>query len=321
MALSGTDRPILVTGASTGIGRALVERLAGLGHPVFAAARKPADLEALGALPGVTPLRLDVRNPGEVEAAVATVRAAGRGLRGLVNNAGLGGVGPLVSYTDDELRNLFEVNVFGVVRVTRAFLPLLLEARGRIVIVGSQAGSISMKYFGPYTMTKHALEAMTVALDAEVRPHGVRVTILQPGAVTTAIGDNSSTADRDRFARAPAPFDVEATAVPAGFGEPREFDPSRPEGADNRNPAPPGAAADTLLRILDAPDPPLRVLFGTRWEGNRVLTTLARKMVDANACPSLRESRDALVARLDAALAEAADGAFGRLADGSPDGA
>lgn len=314
-----SHRSILVTGASTGIGRALVERLAGLGHPVFAGARKPADLDALGAISGVTPLRLDVQSPADVEAARAAVSATGQGLWALVNNAGLGGIGPLVAYTDEELRDLFEVNVFGVVRVTRAFMPLLLEARGRIVLVGSQAGSISMKYFGPYTMTKHALEAMTVALDAEVRPHGVRVTILQPGAVTTAIGDTSSTADRDRFARAPAPFNAGMTAVPAGFGEPRSFDPSRPEAADNRNPAPPEAAAETVRRILDADDPPLRVLFGTRWEGNRVLTALVQRLADANACPSLGESRDELVARLDEALADVASGARGRLADDNAD--
>jgi NAD(P)-dependent dehydrogenase (short-subunit alcohol dehydrogenase family) len=318
MTTSRSDRPILVTGASTGIGRALVERLADLGHPVFAAARKPADLEELAALPDVTPLRLDVRSGADVEAALARVRAAGRGLYGLVNNAGLGGIGPLVSYTDEELRDLFEVNVFGVIRVTRAFLPLLLESRGRIVLVGSQAGSISMKYYGPYSMTKHALEAMTVALDAEVRPHGVRVSIFQPGAVATAIGDNSSTADRDRFSRAPAPFDTEARALLESDEAGPTYDPALPEGPGNRNPATAGEAADVVRLLLEADDPPLRVLFGTRWEGNRVLTALAEKLVDANACPSLGESREDLAARLDRALADLAAGRRGMLPDAPP---
>jgi NAD(P)-dependent dehydrogenase (short-subunit alcohol dehydrogenase family) len=274
------SRPIFVTGASTGIGRATAVRLAGLGHPVFASARRPEDLEDLGRVGNITPVRLDVRDLDAVRDAVAAVRAAGRGLYALVNNAGVGGIGPIASFEDDEVLDLFEINVFGVFRMTREFLPEILASKGRVILIGSQAGSISMKYFGPYTMTKHALEAFTVALDG-----------------------NSLELDRERFRRAPPPFDEEARAVLEHLVEDdTTFDPAEPESASNRNPAPAEAVAETILELLDNPDPPLRRLFGTRWEGNRVLSALVQKIADANRCPSLQYTREELLKRLDEAL-------------------
>ena len=297
-----SSRPILVTGASTGIGRAVTERLAAAGRPVFATARKPADLAALGAIVNVTPLELDVRDPAAVAAAVDRVRSAGRGLDALVNNAGLGGIGPIASFTDAEILELFEVNVFGVVRMTRAFLPLILESRGRVITIGSQGGSIAMKYYAPYTMTKHAMEAFTKALDDEIRPHGARAAIVQPGGVITAIGDNSAAGDRERFRRAPPPFDEEARQVLESFDEGSAFDASQPESGANRNPCPPDEVARAVENVLAAPDPPLRTLVGTRWEGNRVLDSLVDRIAEANACPSLNYPTEELVGRLRARL-------------------
>ena len=198
---------------------------------------------------------------------------------------------------------MFEVNVFGVFRMTRELLPLILESRGRVIVVGSMAGSISMKYYAPYTMSKHAVEAFVTALDAEIRPHGARAAIVQPGAVATAIGGTSQVADRARFRSAPAPFDVEARAVLEGFDDDRPFDPTQPESASNRKSALPEEVATLIRRLLEEPDPPLRSLFGTRWEGNRVIRALMERLVQANALPSLRYSDEELVAWLRRALA------------------
>ncbi len=302
MTPSTSSRPVFITGAGSGIGRATAVTLSGLGHPVYAAARKTAHLEELGAIGNITPVRLDVRDPDQARAAVEMVAAAGAGLYALVNNAGVGGIGPIAAFTDDEVRDLFEVNVFGVVRMTRLFLPMLLEARGRVVIVGSQGGSISMKYYGPYTMTKHALESFVVALDAEIRPHGARATILQPGGVITDIGRNSAGADEARFRRAGPPFDVEAGEILSMPDGSEAFDPSRPESAANRNPTHPDVVADAVRDALDAADPALRVLIGTRWEGNRVLDALMSRIDDANACPSLRYPEEELLRRLEMVL-------------------
>ncbi len=325
---------VFVTGASTGIGRCLAGRLGALGHVVFASARRHADLQALAAIERVVPVRLDVRNPVEIAEAVRAVEARGLGLWGLVNNAGIGGIGPIAAWTDDELEEIFAVNALGPVRATRAFLPLILKSCGRVVNVGSQGGSISKKHFGPYTMTKHALEAFTVALAEEIAPFGAHAAIVQPGGVVTAIGRNALAGDLARFRRAPAPFDAEARAIAeaitpdeepggsrdgAGHGGtgPLAADPEaaagtgasgdppaeEPESETNRQPSSPDLVADAVLQALFDPAPRRRYLVGTRWEGNRVVDALLERLADANACPALGFTYDELAARLASALA------------------
>jgi len=336
------ERAILVTGASSGIGRCLTERLSALGHRVYATARKARDLAALAEIENVVPIRLDLRRPQEIEEAARRVQEGRRELWGLVNNAGTGGIGPIAAWTDAELDSIFAVNALGPVRMSRAFLPLLLAARGRIVNIGSQGGSISKKYFGPYTMTKHALEAFTVALDEEVAPFGVRVSVVQPGGVVTAIGDNSVVEDLGRFRRAPAPFHTEAAEVARALerspepsnegtrsgsagadatGGPTSGETNPPaahmratgdeaapgpdaESEENRKPSPPELVVDSVLHALFDEVPRRRYLVGTRWEGNRVLDLLFERVADANDSPSMGYRRDELVAWLDRKLLE-----------------
>jgi NAD(P)-dependent dehydrogenase (short-subunit alcohol dehydrogenase family) len=301
MSLRREIGPIFITGAGSGIGRALTERLAAMNRRVYATARRPSDLSSLGLIRNVIPIDLDVRRPEQVEAAVDTVRSAG-GLEVLVNNAGVGGIGPLCSFTDEEILDLFDVNVFGVVRLSRAFMPLLLESKGRVVTIGSQGGTISSKYYGPYTMTKHALEAFTVALDAEIRPFGARAVIVQPGGVRTDIGAKSDRETRARFERATPPFDREAAQVLSTFDEPDGFDDRLPESSTNRNPSPPESVVDVVMEALAAEEPRLRYLVGTRWEGDRVVDALLDRLVDANECATLRYSLADLVERLEARM-------------------
>ena len=196
------DRPVLVTGASSGIGYHLAKHLTGMGYPVYATARSEADIELLGAVDGVTPITLDVRNPEQIDAARRFVNEQGKGLHGLVNNAGIGPIGGFSTFTDQDMLEIFDVNVFGPHRTTNAFLSLLLESHGRIVNIGSQGGSITGKFVGPYTMTKHALEAYTEALAAELRPHGVRVSIVQPGGIVSRISVKSEASNSADFVSA-----------------------------------------------------------------------------------------------------------------------
>jgi NAD(P)-dependent dehydrogenase (short-subunit alcohol dehydrogenase family) len=298
-------RPILVTGASTGIGNHLTHRLAELGHTVFATARKPADLESLAAIPGVEPVAMDVRRLDDVRRAVAQVEARGAGLYGLVNNAGLGGIGPLATWSEEELLEIFDVNALAPIRLTRAFLPLLLRAGGRVVNIGSQGGSISMRFFGPYTMTKHALEAFTVALAQELGPYGVGVSIVQPGGVRSAIGENALAGTMGRFRRAAPPFVEEAEAVLASFEqEPPTDAADQPEEATNRKPSSPEIVAEAVLDALFAENPRARYLVGTTWEGSRVIEALLERLLDANECPALGHSLEELVAMLESRAAE-----------------
>jgi NAD(P)-dependent dehydrogenase (short-subunit alcohol dehydrogenase family) len=291
--------PILITGASTGIGYALTEALANKGQRVYATVRKSADADKLSRIENVFPLMMDVRNPDEIEAARRTVESEGLGLYGLVNNAGIGQLGPLHTFTEDEMQTIFDVNVFGPHRVTNAFLDLLLESKGRVVNIGSQGGSVSMKYFGPYTMTKHALEAYTIALDEELKSHGVRASIVQPGGIVTAIFDNMLDGDLKRFQRSKPPFEEEAAQVIHAMQNPSGYDPSQPESASNRNPSSPDIVTVAVLDALFSDSPKKRYMVGTRWEGNRVINMLQERLLDANDCPTMQYTRDELVNQLD----------------------
>ena len=172
-------RLALVTGASTGIGRACALHLAGRGFDVLAGVRNPAD-----APEGLEPLRLDVTSEADVAAAAERV---GDELHALVNNAGIAISGPVEVVPMDEWRRQLEVNLLGQIAVTRALLPAIVRARGRIVNMSSISGRVANPLFGPYAASKFGLEAVTDALRREVAAHGVRVVGVEPGVIATPI--------------------------------------------------------------------------------------------------------------------------------------
>lgn len=303
---------VLVTGAGSGIGRACAERLAARGAQVLAGARKAADLDALGRIGGVTPLQLDMTVPADATAAAAAVSTLGGTLDGLVHNAGIGALGLLPTWADADVQDLFETNLFGVLRLTRALMPALLAARGRIVHVGSQGGSITQPFYGPYTMSKHALEAMSECLRQELAPHGVAVSIVQPGAVATSIGERSAPGTLARLEAAGPPFDAAsralAQAMRAAAVGVHATAPDEPESSTNRKPCAPDAVAAVIEQALTVDAPQARYLVGTRWEGDRVLNALIERLLDAAGSPSHRLTRDELVAMIDAQRARRAPG-------------
>jgi NAD(P)-dependent dehydrogenase (short-subunit alcohol dehydrogenase family) len=189
---------VLITGASTGIGAACAIRLAAAGMHVYAGVREDAAGAALRAQNAalITPLHLDVTDAESIAAAVATLEAqlGDAGLNGLVNNAGIAIGGPLEVLPMHEIRRQFDVNVFGALAVTQAFLPQLRRARGRIVNMGSIAGRIALPFLGPYCMSKSALRAMTHALRLEVDAWGIDVALVEPGAIATPIWKKSNAA-------------------------------------------------------------------------------------------------------------------------------
>ncbi len=181
------QKSVLVTGASSGIGRHLAETLAEAGHHVYAGARKDEDLEALNAIDNITAVRLDVTRQDEIDAVVALIEERGTSLYGLVNNAGIGDGGPVVD-TPVEVQSLvYEVNVEGVYRVTKAFAPLVMASRGRIATTGSIAGTLAWPGGSAYSGSKHWIEAFTDALAGEMAPHGVSVSVIEPGNYQTHI--------------------------------------------------------------------------------------------------------------------------------------
>ena len=182
-----TNKRILITGASTGIGRSATEILARSGDTVYACARKTSDLQELAKIPHVIPLLLDVTSREQIQAAVQKLEAEAGSLDALVNNAGISVSGPLMDIPEEEMRAQFEVNVFGITNLTQALFPLLHKAKGRVINISSIAARLVTPFLGPYCMSKFALEAYSDALRRELGPLGMKVVIVQPGPTKTAI--------------------------------------------------------------------------------------------------------------------------------------
>jgi NAD(P)-dependent dehydrogenase (short-subunit alcohol dehydrogenase family) len=182
---------VLVTGASTGIGEACALHLDRLGWRVFAGVRKEADGERLRAQATgrLTPVLLDVTDEGGVNAALASIdeQVGDEGLAGLVNNAGVARGGPIEFLPLAEWRDQLEVNVFGQIAVTKAALPSIRQAHGRIVFIGSISGRVAAPLVGPYSASKHAIEAIGATLREELLPWDIKVAVVEPGVIKSPI--------------------------------------------------------------------------------------------------------------------------------------
>jgi len=183
------SKAVLITGCSSGIGRATALRLAGSGWSVYATARRPESIAELGNA-GCRTLALDVTDEDSMRAAVAAVEQAEGAVGVLVNNAGYSQSGAIETVTMDAVRRQFETNVFGLVRLTQLVLPKMRAQRwGKIVNLGSMGGRLTFPGGGYYHATKHALEAISDALRFEVHGFGIDVILLEPGLITTDFGE------------------------------------------------------------------------------------------------------------------------------------
>jgi NAD(P)-dependent dehydrogenase (short-subunit alcohol dehydrogenase family) len=244
---------VVVTGASTGIGEATAQHLKGLGFDVHAGVRKPEDAERLRDS-GVTPLTLDVTDEQSIAAARAEV---GDGpLAGLVNNAGIAVSGPIEFVPIDELRRQLEVNLIGQVAVTQAFLPQLRQARGRVVNVSSIGGRVALPLMSPYNASKFALEAVSDSLRRELRPHGVQVSVVEPGGVKTPIWRKGNSAADELLASAPPEAERLYGGMVAALRE-------EADKIDRETGLPPEAIAEVIGRALTARRPRTRYLVGS----------------------------------------------------------
>lgn len=186
------EKCVLITGASSGIGFASAAHLAAGGVLVLAGVRRPEDGERLSRQGTglIRPVILDVTEEDSIQAAAEAARTMlPDGLDGLVNNAGIAVGGPMELVPMERVRRQFDVNLFGLVRVTQTFLPWLRRARGRIVNIGSVSGLSTSPLFGPYCASKYALEAVTDALRMELNRWGISVSVIEPGPVATPIWD------------------------------------------------------------------------------------------------------------------------------------
>jgi NAD(P)-dependent dehydrogenase (short-subunit alcohol dehydrogenase family) len=249
---------VVITGASTGIGRACALHLDSLGFDLFAGVRKPEDGERLAAEGSerLRPLQLDITDAAQVEAAAREVGEAvgDRGLAGLVNNAGIAVAAPLEFIPIDELRRQLEVNLIGQVAITQALLPLLRRGKGRVVNIGSIGGRVALPFAGPYAASKFALEALTDSLRRELRGAGVEVSIVRPGGIATPIWDRGlDTANRMRAELPPEAESLYGRALDATTSVAEDI---------GRNGLPPEAVAKVVEHALTARRPRTRYLVG-----------------------------------------------------------
>jgi NAD(P)-dependent dehydrogenase (short-subunit alcohol dehydrogenase family) len=207
----GPSRAVLITGCSSGIGRATALHLAGRGHTVVATARRSETLADLAAA-GCTTLALDVTDEDSMQTAVRTVQDEHGAVGALVNNAGYSQSGALETVPMDEVRRQFETNVFGLVRMCQLVLPGMRErGSGRIVNVSSMGGTFTFPGAGAYHATKYAVEALSDALRFEVAGFGVRVVVIQPGIIRTGFADAAT--DALGHAEADGPYGAFNAAV------------------------------------------------------------------------------------------------------------
>ena len=188
---SSPKKAVLVTGASSGLGSKMTQVLSQNGFFVYATARKKADLDRLNAMDNVEAIKLDVLNQEDIDAAVKHVEKAGRGLYGLINNAGVAVFGPMIEVPTEQLDYQLDVNVLGPYRVLQAFAPMIIESKGRIATTGSIAGTIASPMYGQYAMSKHAIEAFSDSLAAEMARFDVQVSVIEPGSYASNIGSTA----------------------------------------------------------------------------------------------------------------------------------
>lgn len=244
---------IVITGTSTGIGRAAATSLAGAGFKVFAGARKLSDAPEG---PNITPIVIDVTNGATISAAAQTVaKAVGdKGLRGLVNNAGINVPGPLEFLPLDDIRHQLEVNVIGPIAVIQAFLPLLRKSRGRIINIGSIGGKMSTPFLGAYHISKYGMEALSDSLRQELRPWHIGVSLVEPGAIATPFWERGKTSADDLLSR----IGPEATEM---YGEAIDAMRTAADTFEKRA-AGPETVAKAIYRALTSKRPKTRYLVG-----------------------------------------------------------
>jgi len=285
--------PILVTGASSGIGRAITEALSERGEAVFATARRAADRSALAKLPGVTPLRLDVTEEGEVREAVLAIEKRQTGLYGLVNNAGLANTRPLVDTSVDDLAREMDVNFYGAHRMVRAFFPLLRTSRGRVVNISSINGIAPVEFYAGYCASKFALEAYSEVLREELAGLGIHVCVVEPGGFRSAIVANMVAHLRmlsDRETADPSIHERFQKALKEFAGAPRD--------RDRTNYPDPRPVADAVVDALFSDAPPPRILIGKKEETDWVLDHVVRVLGQLNQSSGHPATPEELISRL-----------------------
>ncbi len=288
-----SDKAILVTGSNAGIGLKITEHLVKQGFHVYAGARKDNDLKKMDAMKNVTAVRLDVTKQKDIDEAVAFIKKQGRGLFGVVNNAGVGTFSRMSEMADDEILWMHNVNVMGPHRVNKAFMPLLKESKGRTVVISSISGFVTGPAGGAYSMSKFAVEAYTESLAADLAKEGVYAGVIDPGAYRSRIREKVTL----HGLTGKYQLDQELT----------DEQKKRLEEVKKRNDElkEPDEVAAAVVKVMTADKPALRYMVTPNKEQADITikTTLGR-VLQLNSNQPYELSRDELVKLLDELIAE-----------------
>jgi NAD(P)-dependent dehydrogenase (short-subunit alcohol dehydrogenase family) len=237
---------------------------------------------------------LDVTQQDQIDAAVKTIREAGRGLYGLVNNAGVAVVAPLMDIDEEDFHYQMDANVYGVYRITRAFAPLIIESKGRISVIGSISGTLSEATWGPYSMTKHAMEAFADALADEMKQFDVSVSLIQPGAYRSNIGKSAlDRLEKKNPSAADSPYEEQMNVsidwlnrFEKDHGDPTEV------------------AEVVMKSLFDDQPKPRYLVVPTQEQAYWTINRAIERMVEQNSDQKFSYDRAQLIEMLDAALAK-----------------
>ncbi len=286
------ERAILITGTSTGIGLRMTELLSANGFFVYAGVRTTEDFERLDAMDNVQAVRLDVTIQSEIDGAVAFVRSQGKGLYGLINNAGVVVLGPLIELSEEDMQFQLDVNLFGPYRVTKAFADLLIESKGRIMTTSSISGILAGQRMGAYSMSKHGVEAYTDALAAELERFDIQVAAVEPGNYKSQIMANMV----ERMEKAGyTGEDSKYGSVIEGLNGP----------LDRSNFKEPDDVAEAALHFMTSASPKRRyMVVPNEFEAKITIQQVLRELVQLNDDQPFSYTRDQLVEMLDELLEE-----------------
>ena len=269
--MADSNAPVwLITGCSTGFGRELARALLARGYRVVATARNPESIEELvaGHEGRAIALRLDVTNPAEIDAAVRQAEKVFGRIDVLVNNAGIGYFGAIEESEEAEVRRMFEINVFGLARMTQAVLPGMRKRRsGHVVNIASIGGIRAFPAVGFYNATKFAVVGLSEALSLEVAPLGIKVTIVEPSGFRTDWAGRSANEVKQQI---------------ADYAETAGKNQATLRGYSGKQPGDPVKAAEAIIKAVESPEPPLHLLLGkAALKGARWKLDLMKKDFDA----------------------------------------
>lgn len=291
MAVNTSQQPILITGGTTGIGRATVELLASRGHQVYATVRKDSDFEELNKLENVQAIKLDVTNLGQIDALVEFIKSKGHGLFAVVNNSGVTDMIAINEMDDDDFDYLMKVNLYGPFRVTKALHEFIIESKGRIVNIGSISGTLSPLLMGAYSISKHGIEAFSDTLAAEMEKFDVQVSIIEPGNYQSNIAMSAGKRIYSKIeSRRNTKYREELME--------RISDPNaKPDRSHYKGP---GEVADAIYDALFSENPrPRYMVVPDLEEGTETIKQKVKELVELNEWHEYSFTREQLIAMLD----------------------